>query len=321
VAEELSDEGIDFEIIAVDNWCPEVEGQNRIPDRGHDRMVDPDDKSLPYGLYKPGPPGVPLQEVKSHIYAMSRKHPWLKYVRYEDKLSHWNAKNAGVKESGGVFLWFMDAHVVLGHGAAEMFKYYRSNYSALSGTMHLPWTYHILESQRLIYKMVVDEDKALYHYSTLQYNIKDATEPFEVPAMTTCGMLMTREIYDRLGGWPEELGIYGGGENFVNYCSAILGIKKWVWPKASIYHHGDRRGYHWNYDDYHRNRTIAVFMHSGVDAAHRYIEHNVKGSRRKITNALIKIIDGLILHREKIIDQATCSLSNWIGQWEGVKIN
>ena len=39
-------------------------------------------------------------------------HPWLKYVEYKDKLSHWQAKNAGVAASTGEVLWFCDAHCI-----------------------------------------------------------------------------------------------------------------------------------------------------------------------------------------------------------------
>jgi glycosyltransferase involved in cell wall biosynthesis len=316
IAETLRGEGIDFEIIAVDNWCEEVEEQNRVADRGHDRMIDPDVKDSSYGLYKPGPPGVTLQLAKSHIYAMAKKHEWLKYIRYEDKLSHWNAKNVGVKASKGDFLWFMDSHVVLGKNASGMFKYYENEHKSLNGTMHLPWTYHILESQRQIYKLVTDPEKAIYHYSTLKYSTGGAGV-FEVPAMTTCGMLMSREIFDRLGGWPTELGIYGGGENFVNFSCAVMGLKKWVWPYSTIYHHGDRRGYNWNYDDYHRNRTIAVFMHSGRDAAHRYIRHNFKGSSpRKLTIDFQETSLILEDHRKKIRDQTVISLDSWVAGWQ-----
>jgi glycosyltransferase involved in cell wall biosynthesis len=312
IAEELHE--FDFEIIAVDNWCEEVEEQGRVPDRGHDRMVDPVHKHASYGVYSEHPPGVDLDFVKSHILAMSKKHEWLRYVRYEEKLSHWNAKNAGVAAAKGQFLWFMDSHVILGHGVSGMFKYYRDNWENLNGTMHLPWTYHILESRRLIYKTVLDHEKALYHYSTKTFN--GEAVPFKVPVMTTCGMLMARQIYDRLGGWPRELGIYGGGENFINYCCAVMGISKWIWPYGTIHHHGDRRGYNWNYDDYHRNRMIAVFMHSGIDFARRYIEHNVKGSKRKLNQELMGLHGELDEQFCKIQKQKVIDLKEWWDKWK-----
>jgi glycosyltransferase involved in cell wall biosynthesis len=316
VAEALLGQDIEFEILAVDNWCEEVESQNRVPDRGHDHKIDPDDKSLDYGMYESDPPGVELKTVKSHIAAMANKHKWLRYIRYDDKLSHWQAKNVGVAKSTGQFLWFVDAHVVLGRGASGMFKYYRNNYEKLNGTIHLPWTYHILESQRLLYRMVVDEKKAIFHYSSKRYD-KDFEDPFEVPVMTTCGMMMTRDIFNRLGGWPLELGIYGGGENFINYCSAVLGIKKWIWPFSTIHHLGDNRGYNWNYNNYHFNRAIAVYMHSGIDMAYKYIENNVVGgSRRKRIGALQLAADKLAKHRKMIERGEERYLYDWIAEWK-----
>ena len=37
----------------------------------------------------------------------------LKYIRYDDKLSHWNAKNAGIKASVGKYLFFLDSHCIM----------------------------------------------------------------------------------------------------------------------------------------------------------------------------------------------------------------
>ncbi|GAI71255.1 unnamed protein product, partial [marine sediment metagenome] len=85
---------------------------------------------------------------------MSHKHSWLKYMRYDERLSHWQAKDAGVWNSTGEILWFLDSHVIPSHNIAFGLRYYVNNYEELNGTLHFPWTYHILESQRLIYKMV-----------------------------------------------------------------------------------------------------------------------------------------------------------------------
>ena len=232
IAQELN--GLDFEILAVNNFCNEAAAQGREQDSGFEA-----------------------------IEAAAKINPWLKSYHYKDKLSHWQAKNYGVKHASGRFLWFVDAHCIVSKDAGRlMFQHYKDNHPSLNGTIHLPLTYKILESRKLIYKLVTDLEKGIIDYRFTGWN-EPSNYTVEVPCMSTCGMMMTREIYDELGGWPAELGIYGGGENFINFTLATLGYTKHVVPKGCLYHHGAKRGYNWNYNDYHRNRTIAAFIYGG----------------------------------------------------------
>ena len=174
IAQELRDR-VDFEIIAVDNSCKEVEAQGR-----------------------------QLDGSGSAISGSIEVNPWLRYIIYNEKLSHWQAKNKAVEASSSPILWFCDAHCMIGRNALfNMFSYYRNHHQALNGTLHLPLTYKILESRRLIYKLVNNlEPAGEVHYSFTPLRRTDG--PFRVPCMSTCGMMMTREIYDDLGGWPKE---------------------------------------------------------------------------------------------------------------------
>lgn len=75
---------VDFELIMIDNWCKEVEAQNRVQDKGSNYM-----KSI------------------------ALINPEMKVLSYDKKLSHWQSKNLGVANSTGKFLWFCDAHCVV----------------------------------------------------------------------------------------------------------------------------------------------------------------------------------------------------------------
>lgn len=282
VAQELH--GLDFEIIAVNNFCNEAAAQNREQDAGF--------------------------EV---IEASATVNPWLKSLHYVEKLSHWQAKNYGVAHASGHFLWFVDAHCVVARDAGRsMFQFYKDNHKWLNGTIHLPLTYKILESHKLIYKLVTDLDKGVIDYRFTGF--RESDESYEMPCMSTCGMMMTREIYNELGGWPLEMGIYGGGENFINFTLATLGRSKHIWPKGCLYHHGAKRGYNWNYNDYHRNRTIAAYMYGGPDLAERYIM-NCKGDRAVLNSILESVLNTCVEHRNHIVGKQIISINDWLKKW------
>jgi len=273
LAEELI-EKVDFEIIAIDNYCDEVKKQGRKKDRASE-----------------------------YIPSLAKKYSWLKYLRYSEKLSHWNAKRVGVENSSGDILLFIDAHCVPGRNSiVNAFSYYAKHYKELNGTLHLPLTYHILETQKLIYTPVISPQDGIYHYKFINFPEIDK-EIFEVKVMSSCGMFMTKDLYDFIGGWPKELGIYGGGENFVNYVLDLFKKKKWIYSNSVLYHHGDERGYRFNARDYYRNRLIAVFLVFGKSAAVKYSK-----SQKDIKFPIRDLILNEVLHtcaqeRKKILEK------------------
>lgn len=251
----------------------------------------------------------------AQLKGMTRSYPWLKYLEYTDKLSHWQAKNLGVQNSEGKFLMFIDAHCMIRRDSIiKMFNCYRDNYGELNGTLHLPLSYHIIEARKLIYKLGGDPEKAWYHYSFTNY--REAEEPYEVPCMSTCGMMITRELYDLVGGWPVELGIYGGGENFLNFTFAVLGKRKHIMPGKQLCHHGSGRGYHWNYNDHLRNRIIATYMFGGTDIARRFTE-NAKGRPKVLFKMFNEVIDNEACskHRALIKANQVTTIDEWLTKW------
>jgi len=292
VAEEL--QGVTFEIIVIDNMCPEIERQGYKIDRGHDAVLADGKKQ------------------DSHLRVVAQKHPWLKYIRYNEKLSHWNAKNKGVENSQGEILLFLDAHVFPSENLfADMYLYMMNVfYKKRDYTLHAPLAYHILEDKRLIYKPNNDIKKGVFHYSYSSCNIPHGI--IEVPCMSTCGMMMSRSTYDKLEGFPSSLGIYGGGENFVNYTMAVLGMKKYIYnvKGKTLFHHGDKREYAWNYNDYHRNRLIATYVFGGEKWARKYAA-NVKGDRKIIDDIYQYAVTENKERREKVKANQIYDIEEW----------
>lgn len=278
IAEELFGR-VDFEIIAVDNFCRELEQQ-----------------------------GVKQDRASEHIKSMSRFNPWLKYEVYKEKLSHWNAKRVGAQKASGEILLFIDAHCIPGRDSlVQAFFMYEKLHSQIDGTLHLPLTYHILEPRKLIYKEIIDKTIGDYHYSFLELP-KDAPLLMPVPAMSTCGMFITRKLYNYIGGFPTELGIYGGGENFINYALAVAGKNKCVYTKGVLHHHADKRGYRFNEPDRVRNRILATYIVFGKRIARSFAE-----SRKEIKPVLREIFYNDVIgkakaHRE-LVKQITVPMS------------
>lgn len=283
IAQELRDR-VDFEIIAINNYCDEVKAQKREEDKGHEALL-----------------------------ASRKGNSWLKVLHYEEKLSHWQSKNMGIRESTGKILWFCDAHCIVSRDSLfRMYEYYRDHHEELNGTLHLPLTYKILEWHKLIYKLVANMETAEIAYSFTPYRPADI--PYVVPCMSTCGMMMTRELYDYMGGWPTELGIYGGGENFINFTLAVLGKQVNIFPAEPLFHHGEKRGYHWNGDDYTRNRTIASYMFGGKELAARFIAHR-RGNPAILQRILNDVLKKTRPHREMIAVKQKLSIEEFIGEY------
>ena len=287
---------IDFEIIAVDNYCSELEEQQKTKGL---KVVN--DKTFDQ-----------LKEV-------SRSHKWLKPIKYTEKLSCWQARGLGIQHSTGNIIYLVDAHCIV-DGLAEMALWYDQHKEELNGTLHTPLTYQIMEYRKLIYKLKTDIDKGVVHYTFSTF--KSSQNPYEVPCMSSCGMMIDKDIIvNNLGNFPSELGIYGGGENFLNFTLAIIGKKKWIYPKATCYHHGAPRKYSFNYNDHKRNQGIAAYLHSGAEFCRLFLQ-NCKGSAHTLNKIYDSIVNNqkLVQHRKLIQQQQKVSIEDWLDTWENQKI-
>ena len=132
--------------------------------------------------------------------------------------------------------------------------------------------------------------------------------------MSTCGMMIHKDLYHSFGGWPESLGIYGGGENFINYVLSILGKKKLISKGDPLCHHGTKRDYHWNYTDHLRNRGIASYMVGGTVLLDRLI--NAAGGRPEVKEVIRDdIIENCMEQRGLIAKKQVMNISHWIYKW------
>lgn len=268
-------------------------------------------------LYVDNSQGKDEERAYAQMKAVQRGFPGIiKAFHYGDTLSHWQAKNLAIKNSTGNILWFCDAHCIVSRDALfNMFEHYRHNHEELNGTVHLPLTYHIMEYHKLVYKLAGDINKGEVHYSFTPY--RPVGKTYQVPCMSSCGMMMTKQLYDDLGGWPTELGIYGGGENFLNFCLATMGKNINIMCENPLCHHGDKRGYSWNFDNHLRNKMIATYCFGGREFVEKFALHSKGGDdqKRKILQSVINN-DACKSHRALIKSQQVVAIEDWWNkQW------
>ena len=320
VAQNLIESGIDFEIIAVNNYCDEAKQQgldsatramNQLLSKIHNNDLRQKETTLEAICnFHKGIHATYEDRSGEALKACARVNPWLEYMEVTDQLSHWEAKRQAVEKSKGEYLLFVDAHTVPSYKAIpRMFQEYKYKYHEMHGSIHLPLTYKILESHRLIYKMKVEN--GFYGYSFTGFRQKYCS--YEVPCMSTCGMMISREIYDKIGGWPKHMTMYGGGENYINYTLAVMGYKKWIYPHGTLFHHGDKRDYHYTYDGMLWNRMVAHYLFGGISVLKKYVD-NVKGRPEVLESMQNKILNTYNDHRQLIKDQTVLTIDEWVKQ-------
>ena len=299
----------EVELVLINNWCPEVARQHMKTAPCGRKMTRADVNEFMYGI---------KDKWGKKMASYAQIHKEVKYYTYQDKLSHWQAKNTGIRATSGDdtdFLFFCDAHCIITPGALRnMYTHYWLYFRTLKGTLHLPLNYMLDKpGRKLIYKLGghCDPEKGMYHYSFTPYRKSENDLPFTVGAMSTCGMMMTRGIYNTLGGWPTELGVYGGGENFINFTLAVLGYNKVIYNGEALYHEGkEKRGYNFYGDDYLRNRLIATYMFGGLDLIKKYAPH-CKGNQKAIEKMCEEIHMKCSEQRKQIESLQVIDIEEW----------
>jgi len=199
-----------------------------------------------------------------------RNKGMLKNIQYNKKQGHWNAKNAGLEIAEGKRILFLDSHVILKKNSIlRMMK------SPCPGSLHMQINY-LLDTKSLIYSARPEQ----MHYTFCGVPA-GKTEPYNVPVMSTCGMMIERTTLDNIGHWNKELGIYGGGENYMMYKIATCGYPIQIHPEAIVYHFADKRKYSWNYDDFVRNQFIAAYCVGGNEWLEKLINDRIEKGKGK----------------------------------------
>lgn len=155
----------------------------------------------------------------------------IKYMEYKDKKSNWQCLNKGFEASVGKYLFVMDAHCILSKNCLIDMLCWIENYKEINGGIHARVKF-------MFDYFPVPRDRGIM-YDRFRYSFvmpKKTDIPYKIPAASTCGMLTKREIFEKLGGWVESLGCWGGGEQFWVWRDCICGYPHFVHPTSYIWH-------------------------------------------------------------------------------------
>jgi hypothetical protein len=126
----------------------------------------------------------------------------------------------------------------------------------------------------------------------------------QVPVMSSCGMMISRRLMvDVLRCWPEELGIYQGGEHYICFTLGRLGIPMRIAPVRPLAHYAEKRGYNYTWPDLHRNRLLAMAIVGGEGFARTYaqaISDALKEKRTGDPNVSFDLLDDALSYRSVV---------------------
>lgn len=302
--EELEAAGVDFEIIAVDNMSHPY-----LQCKAGDREYPVRSRAYFYNEQKG-------RKISTWFFRTGR----VKYYVYDDKQGHWNAKNFGISKSTGDYLFFVDAHCLMKRDSlAKMHQWLKDNWQEKKvGGLHAYINY-MLDSRSLEYRV----ERKTFGYKFCTHQIDPVTKaaypskPYPVCVMSTCGMMCPRPVIDDLGPWSPELGIYGGGESYINWKQSTCGWTHWIHPEAWCWHWAEKRGYAWNWSDFTRNSMIAAYVVGGDDYLQEQVDARInKASPEHLYGLADDVREKCKADRDFVASRQIETFDEYIARWQ-----
>lgn len=261
-------------------------------------------------------------DTKGH-FAGLRQHR-IKYLPYTTKQSHWCAKNHGIENSKGKYVFFLDAHCIIGRDSIRNMIEFLNQKEQVGEKIGAVHCYHnvMLMWQPKEYELKFG--KLAYRFMTGQCILTNKTEPYQIGVATTDGMMVPRKVFNELGAWHPEFGIRAGGEAYMNFKHSTCGYPHFMHPKANFYHFKARRyGYHPVYTDWARNNFICGYTIGGEEWLDNVYKTYV--GKRKITKETGDLFYADVKEKckeemEFIKSKQVISLTDYFKKWETSKV-
>jgi glycosyltransferase involved in cell wall biosynthesis len=181
----------------------------------------------------------------------------VRYVKYSDKRSHWNAKNVGIKEAKSRNIFFIDGHCIIGRNSLKNLIDFSDNFNGNLGGVHC--LHHYIGDNSREFEHRCRSAKFIYGFRRSQ----GFKEPYQVAHMSTCGMMVRKKTFDELGGWNKMLGVRWGGESYINLKHGTCGYPHYIHPKAHYYHYKHKYAYGFDGRNGYTNLMIPAYTVGG----------------------------------------------------------
>lgn len=237
----------------------------------------------------------------------------MKAIRYDDKPSCWQARNAGAAVAEGKYLLFLDSHVAFQEGAIRALLDFHEGWK---GIAHLPLCYW-LEENRPNYGYVWKPEKFWGNWTRQMPD-----PPYDVPLSGASSILIDRDVFEEIGGFHSSLGIYGGGETYLDLKVQMFGYKVRVAVGYKLFHMTEKRGYAWNKKDFQRNFMLSAYALGGYKYLDPLYDVYFEDCRKNEVweNAMVELREEAIAiaqdDRDFIEANAEFTLDEVIEKWE-----
>lgn len=189
----------------------------------------------------------------------------LKILIYDVSPSCWQARNYGASMADGDYLLFLDSHV---YPRDNAFRRLVEFHEGWKGVAHCPLNYW-LDPDRTNYGYVWQPQKFWGRWTRQ----KPSDSKGSVPLSGTSSSLIDRDVFEEIKGIHPALGIYGGGEPYIDLKVQMFGYDVRVAVDCELFHLTETRGYSWNKHDLRRNFMIAAYAIGGKKYYDRVYQH------------------------------------------------
>lgn len=203
-------------------------------------------------------------------------------ILYDPIAGNVSARNKGVLEAKGKYIFFSDAHMAFTPGFHQRMI---QTCEETGGIVHPAYSwmgaYPPQPSCQYSWKLGEISPKGTWNnYFVAQ------DDWFYIPASGHCSLVVRRDQFLEFGGYPDYLRCYGGGEVYLDSVWWMLGSNTVSEPRAHCYHLSAARGYSYHNDDFIHNLFHSAFLMGADDWAERTYLNYLRKGRKEVLDEL-----------------------------------